>query len=225
MSLPNKPPKLRHKYTNAQVAEFILHPDRHRNSSKWQGMEIKDNQIFRAGKRVVTREELDDVLHQAWRETSLGRDKLFQWLVERYVGISLTDVGNYLRSNTQHQVTLPLQREPAGHAILPSAPLNQLQMILVEAIYWSKQVVCSHTLQIGYIVDCQQLHQLGILSQNLFHSYWVLLAKLNEILQHLIPLRHLMHSTEQVVMSYMQNSLLYQMQLAFLSLQIRQVIQ
>ena len=78
----------RYKYTRAEIEQFKANPRPFRRKMKWAGTEIRpDGTLWQNNKRIVSQEDVENTIHEAWKETALGRDKLYEWIAERCANI------------------------------------------------------------------------------------------------------------------------------------------
>ena len=100
---------------------------------KYSGISIRGNQLFKDGKQIIAHEDAPHTIDLEYKQNPVGRDKMYDLLSRKYIGISIHDVAAYLQSNETHQTHLPIRpRIKVAHPIISREPLKRLQMDLVD---------------------------------------------------------------------------------------------
>ena len=121
------------RYTKGSIQSFLANPDKYRNATKYSGISIRGNQLFKDGKQIIAHEDAPHTIDLEYKQNPVGRDKMYDLLSRKYIGISIHDVAAYLQSNETHQTHLPIRpRIKVAHPIISREPLKRLQMDLVD---------------------------------------------------------------------------------------------
>lgn len=136
----NKPANLRYHYKQEDIDRFIANPDKFRNRSKWQGMEIKHdtNQISRHGLLVVPEEEVESLLEHLYRTPKygfVGGGKMYEFIKRHYIGISKRQVARWYAGNEVEQIHAEPIKQNVARPIVVTKPLSHVQ---ADLTIWDK---------------------------------------------------------------------------------------
>jgi transposase InsO family protein len=120
---------------------------------KYEGMQEKDEALWYGELRIVAAAEVDKVLGALYKEAPAGRDRFYDLVKRKYVGISRPRVQEFLNNQEVHQLTLPVRKEHVSKAIVMSKPMQRWQADLVDVSkYASPQNKNAHYLLT--VIDC-----------------------------------------------------------------------
>lgn len=136
----NKPANLRYHYKQADIDKFIANPDKYRNRSKWQGMDIKrdTNQISRHGLLVIPEEEVEPLLETLYRSPKygfVGGTKMYHFIKRHYIGISRRQVERWMAGNEVEQIHAQPIKQNVARPIVVTKPLGHVQ---ADLTIWEK---------------------------------------------------------------------------------------
>ena len=86
------------------------------------------------GHEVVNYDERNTIIKAMYADptTHGGRDKLYEHIKERYIGISRRDVMAFLEASETHQTHMPLKGRETTRRIVPSAPDRFAEIDLID---------------------------------------------------------------------------------------------
>ena len=97
-------------------------------------LELKESKLYYRDKEVVPYELRNEVIGQLYKDpkNTGGRDRLFEHIHAKYVGISRRDVAAYLGNSEVHQLHAPLPKRLTSRAVTVGAPNRYAQMDLMD---------------------------------------------------------------------------------------------
>jgi transposase InsO family protein len=97
---------------------------------------------------------IDEILHGLYTEVGdCGRDRFFNYVTRKFIGISRVRVQQFLNHQEVHQLTQPVRKNRVNRAIVMSKPMEQWQIDLIDmSKYKSPQNL--NTTFVLTVVDC-----------------------------------------------------------------------
>lgn len=114
----------------AQVKQRVQQQD-----PQYQNFEVKDNNLYWKGKKLITKEEIVPFLTKFYTDPKTGfrgRDILYHKLSQEYAGISKNRVMEFLNSTAEHQRCRRPAKPQQVVPLLVAAPYKRWQMDLVD---------------------------------------------------------------------------------------------
>jgi transposase InsO family protein len=99
-----------------------------------ENTQLREGKLYIDEKEVIPYEQRNEVLARMYADPKLtgGRDRLFEHVKEKYVGISRRDIMQYLRNNETHQTHAPLPRRETTRRIVAGGPNKIAQADLID---------------------------------------------------------------------------------------------
>ena len=122
--------------------------------AKYEGMQAKDTNLFHEALRIVPDHLIDDVLSGLYAEVGdCGRDRFFNFVTRKFVGITRARVQQFLNNQEVHQLTQPVIMNRVSKAIVMSKPMERWQIDLIDmSKYKSPQNL--NTTFVLTVIDC-----------------------------------------------------------------------
>jgi transposase InsO family protein len=100
---------------------------------RYEGLEVQGGKLYYGTLQVVPEEEVDALLRGLYEKLGdIGRDRLYYYVKQRYVGISRPRVQQFLNNQELHQLMqIPKQRK-VNRAIVSSAPMERWGCDLID---------------------------------------------------------------------------------------------
>ena len=148
----------------AEGTEYLLqgsYPERARWRSqrrrfrqKYAGFEAHNGNLYYGKLLVVPESRRDDVLRGHYEQVGdIGRDRFYNLLTRKYLGITRRQTHEFLANQEVHQLALPVRRQKISRPITTSAPMERWQADLIDMrAYKSPQN--KQTTYILTIIDC-----------------------------------------------------------------------
>lgn len=130
-------------FTKNKVRECVLYLTGQGPKLSWwfDNCKIKEDKLYYENKQIVPEEEVDKVLQQVYNDPKLtgGRDRVYDYVEERYVGISRRTIMEFLKNQESYQLRAPVKKPKITSPIF-SAELNgHWQMDLVDMSRYTDQ--------------------------------------------------------------------------------------
>jgi hypothetical protein len=99
-----------------------------------ENTQLREGKLYIGEKEVIPYEQRNEVLARMYADPKLtgGRDRLFEHVKEKYVGISRRDIMQYFRNNETHQTHAPLPRRETTRRIVAGGPNKIAQADLID---------------------------------------------------------------------------------------------
>ena len=107
---------------------------------RWQDFTVKDGDLYLGTKLVVALEDVESVLKTMFQDDAirvLSRDKLYEKVKERYIGITRKATFNFLKRTETYQLHKPFRRIPVVQPILTSRINQRWQADLIDVQRWA----------------------------------------------------------------------------------------
>ena len=114
-------------YNLSQKNRFIKHYNK--------GYSVENDELFYQNKKVIPIEKINDILQEYYNNPSLtnnGRDKFYQRLTEKYYGIPIRTVQNFLNKQEVHQLHALKYKQKVVKPLIISKPSVYFQADLIE---------------------------------------------------------------------------------------------
>jgi transposase InsO family protein len=107
----------------------------YRFKQKYQDCKVVDGNLFKEDKEIITSDKINDVLTKLYYDAATtvnGRDRLYQKVSEKYIGISRRKVQEFLRNQESYQLHLKPIKVKLVNPIVSYKLYNIFQADLIE---------------------------------------------------------------------------------------------
>jgi len=120
---------------------------------RYKGLEVQGGKLYYGTLQVVPEEEVDALLRGLYEKLGdIGRDRLYYYVKQRYVGISRARVQQFLNNQERHQLMQIPKQGKVNRPIVSSAPMERWGCDLIDMTkYQSPQN--QHAVYVLTVVD------------------------------------------------------------------------
>lgn len=122
-------------YVYSRGALDAYQKSKKQTSDKFRGIQVESGRFYRDGREIIAMEDVGALLKSIYSDPEVGfrsLDKFWEYIKEKYEGISKRDVRDFLANNETSQIQKPQKENKVNRPIVTSAPNKLWQIDLAD---------------------------------------------------------------------------------------------
>ncbi len=122
--------------------------------NRYINMQLQGAQLFYNEKLVIPQKKVEQTLATHYKEIGdIGRDRFYELIKQKYIGISRPQVQAFLNNQEIHQLVQQVKKQRVNKAIVTSKPMERWQADLIDVTKY-KSPQNSNTTFLLTVIDC-----------------------------------------------------------------------